>query len=94
MEWHPVILKGQPLRRSELDQGGRHCGEEASGRRKSGCRGREEEERLRAVGTVEGEGKEQQEMKQEELLIQGSILLCCDSLKVSIQEGHEARCVH
>lgn len=29
----------------------------ASGRRKSGCRGREEEERLRAVGTVEGEGK-------------------------------------
>ena len=29
----------------------------ASGRRKSGCRGREEEERLRAVCTVEGVGK-------------------------------------
>lgn len=29
----------------------------ASGKRRSGCRGREEEERLRAVGTVEGEGK-------------------------------------
>ena len=29
----------------------------ASGRRKSGCRGREEEERLRVVGTVEGVGK-------------------------------------
>ena len=29
----------------------------ASGRRTSGCRGREEEERLRVVGTVEGVGK-------------------------------------
>lgn len=29
----------------------------ASGRRKSRCRGREEEERLRAVCTVEGVGK-------------------------------------